>query len=78
MTSNQNTKPPASQRKENALQFAEYDAGMESLLQSISLLRAWAAAPGLFDHISQADRQNIFLTTLELAESAHARFTSLR
>ncbi|GHC52549.1 hypothetical protein GCM10010096_25840 [Alcaligenes pakistanensis] len=77
MTSNTD-KPPASQRKENALQFAEYDAGMESLLQSISLLRAWAAAPGLFDHISQADRQNIFLTTLELAELAHARFTSLR
>lgn len=77
MTSNTD-KPPVSQRKENALQFAEYDAGMESLLQSISLLRAWAAAPGLFDHISQADRQNIFLTTLELAESAHARFSSLR
>ncbi|MBY6310435.1 hypothetical protein [Alcaligenes faecalis] len=77
MTSNTD-KPPAAQRKENALQFAEYDAGMESLLQSISLLRAWAAAPGLFDHISQADRQNIFLTTLELAESPHARLTSLR
>jgi hypothetical protein len=32
----------------------------------------------LFDHISQADRQHIFLTTLELAESAHAHLASLR
>lgn len=71
-------KPPAMLRNPSALQFAEYDAGMESLLRSISLLRACAAAPGLFDHISQADRQHIFLTTLELAESAHAHLASLR
>lgn len=77
MTSNTD-KPPAMPQNPNATQFADYDAGIESLLRSIALLRACAAAPGLFDHISQADRQHIFLTTLELAESAHARLTSLR
>lgn len=55
--------------------FASYDAGIERLDQTISMLRALAAAPQVFDHISLIDRQNLLLTALELAESAQAQLS---
>ncbi|NGR09361.1 hypothetical protein G5B41_17615 [bacterium SGD-2] len=55
--------------------FSSYDAGMERLDQTISMLRALAAAPQVFDHINPSDRQNLLLTALELAESAQAQLS---
>lgn len=55
--------------------FADYDAGLEYLEQTVSLLRTWATAPQMFDNINLADRQNILLIALKLAESAQIRFS---
>ena len=42
----------------------------EQLDLSVSLLRAMAACPSLFDNINTNDRQNLLLLALEHAEAA--------
>lgn len=63
------SRPPDPER------FASYERGMECLGRSISMLRAWAVQPQMFDHLSLADRQNLFLIALEFAESAQTQLS---
>ena len=55
--------------------FASHDEGIEALGRAVSLLRSWAATPQQFDHISGADRQNLFLLALEAAEQAQSKLS---
>lgn len=60
-----------------ALNFKSLDIGIDRLDRAISFLRSWSGCPHQFDHINCADRENLFLTVLELAESSRRHIAQL-
>lgn len=69
--------PPDTQSKEN-LAFDAWDNSQHQLSLVVSILRSWAVAPEALTNISKADRDNLILNVLAIAESAQSSLKASR